>query len=301
MYRNYFLLFCLTSSVYAAQDDVLGSLRSPYALFGGNEEEKTKFLSDFTFRGGFGTYMMGDGHHSWQFKSHGDIALISFGKTGLWRMGVGLDGIADSENSIGFRIAQNHYEYFTALEGIAGPGVAYGGYRHRCKHLADNTVGRIVMRSGPEFGYKSLFNLPFGDLIWESTVLLVLAGQNEDITFHPRAFFSNAIQLEYKVWPSMKLFSTVGFGVVVATQSKASDVGKCEREGSPNGCGSYSMFTGADHIYAAFTPAGAFGLSFVGNYGEFRIYNGIHYNFDTGFTKATSKALLLSLMAEFVM
>jgi len=296
------LLTILFSPLFslAAQDDVQVSLRSPFSLFKGNEKDKIHLLSDFNFRGGFGVYLLGDNFHKWQFKSGGDVAILSVGSDIIWRLGINLEGIADGQNSIGFRLAQNQYEFFTALEILLGPGVIYGGYRHRCRHGADNTLTRIIMRSGTEIGYNAAVKTGKFDLIWNTAGQLIMAGQNADLKVHPRAYASSAFQLEYPILPFLRLFSTIGMGVTLLSETSADDTSRCENIFPGSGCGGYTLLSRVDSLYTKFSPAAALGVIFAGSAGEWRIYSTYHGNVDSGFGIVTNETNAVSVIGEFV-
>lgn len=300
------LLFLISGMLQAAQDDLYVILRSPYSLFDGNRPNQTGFLTDFTFRGGFGRYFVSPNKETWQFKSYGDMSVVSFGENGLWRVGIGLEGIADDDNNIGFRIAQSLYEFFTAVEWRLGPGVIYGGYRHRCKHGIDNTDTRIVMRSGPELGYNLLRDFGPFRLIWNNQLDVFITGQNKDTTSLARGFLGSAAQVEYAVpgnW--IKLFASAGLGLMLLSDTKRQDTEGFESSGNcvnkfGNGCGAYSLST-PGRLYVDWTPAGAFGVQFLGSVGDLRVYTSVHRNTDNGFTQEVRPNTVASLNFEFVL
>ncbi len=127
--------------------------------------------------------------------------------------------VADDRNDIDFRLVRVYYDAFTGYEQRMGVGVAYAGYRHRCSHGADSSVdGRILIRSGPELGYR--LQRSFGGLELGASIFghLSLIAQYEDVHHLPRALFAAAGELRWPLdWAAVVL--SAGFGAAVIGNS----------------------------------------------------------------------------------
>src|SRR5688572_19945836 len=195
----------------ANQDDVKVILRSPAFLFDGNEDGKIGFMTDYSTRANFGTFVYSDEYHAWKFGIGLDGAIFAIGKNVLWRAGANFDALADMQNkNFLFRLGQTHYEVFSAFEFRLDESVVYLGYRHRCRHGADTTYSRIVMKSGPEIGFNGLFHLGPVQIISSSGLLAYIVGQNEDLAHQPRINLSSTVQAEYQPWEKVSIFASVG-------------------------------------------------------------------------------------------
>ncbi len=296
MIRNIiFLLFgaLFASFTFAAPEDIDVILREPNLLFRGSQVGKVDFLTAGALRAGFGGYLMGHSYQTWQFKSAADLVPIAFGEVALWRMGVGLQGLADTGNDIGFRLVQNHYEFYTAFEALFGPGVGYLGYRHRCRHGVDaNNISRVVMRSGPEIGYKWAFSGGPLNFTWNSWANYFITGQNQrkdapwiyEGIFQQRMLFGSVLQAEWWLRPYIGLFATLGLGVLVATI----------------GADTYHLTAPYNQTQAKLSPAGALGVKMRGRAGDFVVFMNVQRNIDSGFSSQVAEVNALALTAEFL-
>lgn len=282
------LLFALITfsgvGAIAQQDDARVLMRQPTFLFEGNEQGRTLFLSDFAARVSFGGFLSNADYHTWQFGSGVDTALISFSDAAIWRVTLNLDALADSNNSIGFRMAQTHYEFFSAFEFKVDESVWYAGWRHRCRHAADSTPSRIIMKSGPEFGFNGLHHLGPIDLIWHASVLPYVFGQNEDLSHQHRLNISTSLQAEYPILDGIRLFASGGLSTMWVTRSDAKD---------------YNLFSSIDNSHFHFSPGATLGVSIKGKIGEFKTYMSYASNLDAGFDDKAKQIHIVSLNAGF--
>ena len=282
--RNLILFFVLFSlGLDAHQDDARIIMRRPVTLFDGSELGKTKFLSDYAVRANFGGYFATDEFHSWRFGAGIDQSLLTFSKNALWRFSLNLDTIADSYNSIGFRIAQTQYEVFTALEFKLDESVAYLGFRHRCRHGADKTDSRIIMKTGPEIGFNGLNHMGPFDVLWSSSLLLYVYGQNDDLSHQHRMNLSASVQTELPLSNSLNLFAGAGMSALWVTKSD------------------YRHYTVANPIEASelrLSPGASLGLTYKGNEGEIKTYVAYNSNLDAGFRSKAQQTHMVSINGE---
>jgi hypothetical protein len=298
------ILFCFFSPLLAIQEDVNPILRRPDFLFTGNVENETHFLSVKAAKGGFSGYLMGDRNHSWQFKSAGDVGVVSFGQDKLWRISIMLEGLADSgaDQKAVFRMRQAGYDFLTALEfRLRKKDVFYFGYHHRCRHGSDHVTdqdiplpgsadsfdSRIVMRSGIETGYNAAFQVGNFKLINSSIINTYLWGQNIDITFQPRFALSSTLQAEYSYFSKITPFLSAGMGTSWVTASNDSSTKH------------YFLWSPVQESRWRFSPAAALGFLVPGSVGDFRVFVSYTSKLDTGFGKTTINAHFIMLSAEF--
>jgi hypothetical protein len=268
----------------AYQDDARILLRRPVLLFDGNEKGKTLFLTDFAGRSNFGSFLGTDEYHSWLFGTGLDLALLSFSDGAIWRIGLNMDALADAGNEISFRMAQTHYEFTTAFEFKLDESVFYLGWRHRCRHGADNADTRIIMKTGPEIGFNGLNHLGPVDLIWSASLLTYVFGQNQDVSHQHRMNLSGSVQAEYEPWEGIGLFASAGLSALWVTKGEAKD---------------FNLFTTPKDSYFRFSPGASLGVSLKGKVAEFKTYLAYVSNLDTGFTQTAHKVNILSLNGEF--
>jgi|GEM_PF-4582235 len=285
LFNRILILFCLISCSHAVahQDDVRVLLRKPLVLFDGNEEGRTHFLSDYTVRANFGSYFATDEFHSWRFGLGFDKGVLSFSDRAVWRFGLNLDTIADSDNSIGFRIAQTHYEVFSAIEFKIDESVAYVGYRHRCRHAADGTDARIIMKSGPEIGYNSLYHLGAVDLLWANSAIVYVYGQNDDLTHQPRVNVSSSAQVEMPITREISLFAGVGMSAIWVTEGTSRH---------------FDLLTPVEATEFRFSPGASLGVNLKGMLGDVKAYLAYNSNLDAGFRSRAQRTHMISINGE---
>lgn len=285
------LLTLLVCPAFAAQDDVPSYLRPPDFLFDGNLDGQTRFLSDYALKTGYGAYVIGDAWHTWQFGNGVDLALAALGKDVVWRTSFTMEAVADSQTEgFFFRLAQTHYDVSTALElrldtDFWQAFIFYVGYHHRCRHAADGTLARIVMKSGPEVGYSARMPLhPKLHLTSHSALNAFLFGQNEDLEHQPRLMLTTVWQLEWTPVEEMTLFTASGIG---ATWITSSDVVH------------YSLMTDIKENALLLSPMASAGVQLHGSKGDFNVYMTYHGNLDPGFGSKAHRIHVLALRGEF--
>lgn len=203
------------SSARAHQDDVPVVLAPAYALFA-DVVEGPAWLTGAHGTAGLAAYPAGDRYHRWHGRLSGDVAILRFAPDALWRMGLSMQTVADDRNDISFRLVRLYYDATALVEHRWGPGVLQYGYRHRCTHGADAAVeGRVLIRSGPEFGYQA--DVELGDVVvtGRGFVHTTLIGQNDDDGFKPRMLGAGTVQARWRFgWASWLLSAGAGAALV---------------------------------------------------------------------------------------
>ncbi|MDA0712631.1 MAG: hypothetical protein O2897_01415 [bacterium] len=305
-FKNWFVMFLLffAGSVSAIQEDVNPILRKPNFLFSGSKKNEIIFLSAKTFKAGFDAYVyLTDENHAWQFKSAGDIGVLSVGSNMLWRASLEIEALADNgktSSGLDFRLRQSGYDVSTAYEFLHNKTNVFSiGWRHRCRHGSDHTTdqgipaelyttsdfqSRIVMRSGLEASYNALYTVGNWQFINNNLVNLYLVGQNIVTEFQPRMMASSVLQVEYP-FSDFVLFGSSGLGISWITSSSEKF---------------YNLFTKrTGESKFRMSPASAFGIIIPGSVGDFRVFASYTSNIDTAFRKVTDPAHFAMISAEF--
>jgi len=275
------LLFSVHS--FAHQDDARILLRKPLLLFDDGEAGKLVWLGDYAVLANFGSYFATDEFHSWRFGVGFDKGLIAFSNSAVWRFGLNLDTIADSENSIKFRIGQTHYEVFSAMEFKVDESVAYVGYRHRCRHAADKTDARIIMKTGPEIGFNGLHHAGRFDILWSASALYYLYGQNDDLGHQHRMNVSTSVQAELALGDGIDLFSSAGLSAFWITRGDSKY---------------YDLFSPFLDTTFSFSPGASLGMNMRGKRGELKAYLAYSSVLDPGFRSHAKHTHMISLNGE---
>jgi hypothetical protein len=273
--------FASSRAARADQDDVRVPLPDADALF----SEETGFLTRSTGQADLAVYpVLGRGYHRWHGRLRGDIAIAQPSADSLVRLGLSVQTVADDRNEIAFRLVRVYYDAFTGYEHRLGPGIAYAGYRHRCSHGADAAVaGRVLIRSGPELGYRLTHALGDFSLGLHAFGHASLIAQNADFGALPRALFAGAGEARFRTgWVS--LVAAAGLGGAIVGRSNDFTVTLGER------------FRG---LRLEPLPAAALGAFLHGERAIFRAL--LHYQrmLDTGIGGEADPKHLLSLQLGF--
>ncbi|MGD8860450.1 MAG: hypothetical protein PVI30_10605 [Myxococcales bacterium] len=267
----------------AHQDDVVLPLPAPDRLF---SAQGPGFLTASDGQADLAVYpWRGAGYHRWHGRVRGDVALGQLSEDDLVRLGLSMQTVADDRNDISFRLVRLYYDALLAYERRLGPGVFYGGYRHRCSHGADAAVeGRVLIRSGPELGYRA-------ELAWGGLSLrlhgfghVTALGQNDDYDYKPRALLGGAGELRYRTG-DVTLLASAGLGLAL--------VGR-----HPDW--THTVFDPWRGLRLAPLPAGALGVVVSGRAADLRVLLHAQRILDTGIGLEADPTSLLSLQVGFV-
>jgi len=268
--------------VRANQDDVPVPLAPAAGLF----SEERGFLTATDGQMDIAVYpFQGSGHHRWHGRVRGDVAIAQPSHDSLVRLGLSAQTIADDRNEIAFRLTRVFYDAFTGYEHRLGRGVAYAGYRHRCTHGADTAVvGRVLIRSGPELGYR----LEHGFGAWTLSAYAFghasLIAQNDDERSMPRALLATAGELRVRAgWASFLLSAGFGGAFVSRADDWTATIGEPWR-----------------NVRFMPLPAAALGAVLHGERADFRILAHYQRILDTGVGERSDPMHLASLQLGFL-
>ena len=270
------------ASARANQDDVPVPLAPAAALF----SDARGFLTATDGQMDIAVYpFQGSGHHRWHGRVRGDVAIAQPTDDSLVRLGLAAQTIADDRNEIAFRLTRVFYDAFTGYEHRLGTAVAYAGYRHRCTHGADAAVeGRVLIRSGPELGYRLESSFGAWTLAGYAFGHASLIAQNDDARSMPRALLATAGELRVRDgWASFLL--SAGFGAAFVT--RADDW-------------TATMTEPWRDVRVMPLPAAALGAVLHGERADFRIHAHYQRILDTGIGERSDPMHLMSLQLAFV-
>jgi hypothetical protein len=271
-----------TGRARASQDDVPLPLEAPDALFGA----QTGWLTQIAGSADVGVYpFQGSGHHRSHGRVRGDIAIAQPSADSLVRLGLSVQTVADDRNEIAFRLTRLFYDAATGYEQRLGPGVGYALYHHRCSHGADTAVaGRVLIRSGPELGYRLQLQQGPWLLRAHGFAFATLVAQNEDLAALPRGLVGASAQVQLRSgWASW----LAGAGLGSMLLSSASDW--IATIGDPY-----------DDLKLELLPSAALGVIMHGQRADFRIVAHYQRILDTGVGAISDPASLLALQLGFL-
>jgi hypothetical protein len=266
----------------ASQDDVPVPLAPAAALF----SEARGFLTAANGQMDIAVYPFeGSGYHRWHGRVRGDIAIAQPTDDSLVRLGLSVQTIADDRNEIAFRLTRVFYDAFTGYEHRFGAAVAYAGYRHRCSHGADTAIdGRVLIRSGPELGYRLEHRFGAWSLSAHAFGHASLIAQNDDARSMPRALLATAGELRVREgWASFLVSAGFGAGLLTRAEDWTATIGEPWRD-----------------VRVAPLPAAALGAVLHGERADFRILAHYQRILDTGIGERTDPMHLASLQLGFV-
>lgn len=278
----FMLALSLAARARATQDDVWIPVASPAVLF----TETTGWLTASAGAADLALYPhQGSGYHRWHGRLRGDVTIAQPTLDSLVRLGLSVQTVADDRNDISFRLTRVYYDALTAYEHRLGLGVAYAGYRHRCSHGADTAVdGRILIRSGPELGYRLEYALDPLTIVGHVYAHTSLIAQNPDERAIPRAMFGAAAELRWRTtWVSWLV--AAGFGAAIV--------------------GSWGDYTASltdtwRDLYVEPLPAAALGAILHGERLDFRVLAHYQRILDSGFGEQADPIRLFSIQLGFV-
>jgi hypothetical protein len=276
------LMLLDAAHVRASQDDVPVPLAPAAALF----SEQRGFLTETDGQMDIAVYpFQGSGYHRWHGRVRGDVAIAQPTADSLVRLGLSAQTIADDRNEIAFRLTRVFYDAFTGYEHRFGAAVAYAGYRHRCTHGADTAIdGRVLIRSGPELGYRLEHSFGAWALSAHAFGHVSLIAQNDDERSMPRALLATAGELRVRQgWASFLVSAGLGAGLVSRAEDWTATVGEPWRD-----------------VRVAPLPAAALGAVLHGERADFRILAHYQRILDTGIGDRTDPAQLVSLQLGFI-
>jgi hypothetical protein len=269
------------STAFANQDDVPVPLVPAEALL----RHTPGWLTGSAGEADLAIYpWQGVGHERWHGRVRVDVAIVQPTADSLVRLGLSIQTIADDRNDIDFRLVRVHYDAFAGYEQRMQVGVAYAGYRHRCSHGADSAVaGRILIRSGPEIGYRlqrSVAGVQLGASIFAH---LSAIAQNEDVHHMPRALLAAAGELRWPLhWASFVV--SAGFGTALIGRSDGWTATVADRW---------------QKLSLLPLPSAAFGVVLRGERTDFHILAHYQRIMDTGLGQTADPQHLLSLQLGF--
>ena len=209
-------------SAQAIQDDVYLPLDKPRRLFEGNPEPgEVRPLSAHMTHLDLAIYPVGMGYQRWHGIVGGDIVLFAFGKDIIWRAGLSAQTLADHRNEISFRLTRLYYEVRMGADFLLGPGILRARWVHRCSHGADDALpGRILIRSGPNLGYRLIQE--WGRLRWDldSHIHVTMAARNLDLSMHWRGNWTARSQLTWKLSKRFETFGAVGLAMMLISHGE---------------------------------------------------------------------------------
>lgn len=266
----------------ASQDDVPLPLAPATALF----SEARGFLTATRGQMDIAVYpFQGSGHHRWHGRVRGDIAIAQPTDDSLVRIGLSAQTIADDRNEIAFRLTRVFYDAFTGYEHRLGAAVAYAGYRHRCTHGADAAVdGRVLIRSGPEIGYRLTSTFGAWSLTGYAFGHVSLIAQNDDARSMPRGLLATAAELRVREgWTSFLVSAGFGAAFVSRAQGWTATLGESWR-----------------YVRVAPLPTAALGAVLHGERADFQVLAHYQRILDTGVGERSDPMHLVSLQLAFL-
>jgi hypothetical protein len=227
----------------------------------------------------------GSGYHRWHGRVRGDVAIAQPTDDSLVRLGLSAQTIADDRNEIAFRLTRVFYDAFTGYEHRFGGAVAYAGYRHRCTHGADTALaGRVLIRSGPELGYRLEHSFGAWALAAYAFGHASLIAQNDDERSMPRALLATAGELRVRQgWASFLISAGFGAGFLSRADDWTATIGEPWRD-----------------VRITPLPAAALGAVLHGERADFRILAHYQRILDTGIGERTDPMQLASLQLGFI-
>ena len=269
----------------ATQDEIALPLDTRADLFHSSDEDAVHAFSGATGGINLGIYPMGEAHHVWHGRVHGDIALLTWRDSLVWRASLEAETIADDGNEISFRLVRLFYQFRTAVDLKLGPGVLSMALNHRCGHGTDGALpGRILIRTGVDASYGAAHRWGDLELSWLAHAHATVLGQNADLSSQVRGILSGSAQLSYDLPHAFQLIASAGLGVALQGGSD-SDL--------------YLISDPAQELHAEPLPAAAIGARYDGLGANFGLF--LHYQrvVDTGLTEVTQPASLFSLRLHF--
>ena len=189
-----FIFIIFSFPINAEQQDLEIPSINPHYFFNNSENG---FLFKNHSKLEVAKYLFNKKYHQLHGKLTSSIGFFKFNELLLIRSGLTMQTVADGNNEINFRLIRLYYDFYTTLEKkIDEKNLIYFAYRHKCSHGADSAlVDRILIRSGPELGFKNQIKFNNNDLWNEVFIHFTLIGQNQDRNYQAKLLL--AIQQKY--------------------------------------------------------------------------------------------------------
>jgi len=227
-----------------------------------------------------------DAFHKWMGAVWGDVALVNFFNDVIFHAGLNMEVIADDKNDIQFRLVQYYYDISLLFEWNAHPNlVPYLGYRHACSHGADRAeIGRILIRSGPEIGLTAAWNPTDWDIALQYFWNQTLFGQDQDLTFDPRALTGLRAQASWRFYGPLYLHMGAGSGLAFITRG-TQEV--------------FSITAPWNDVRPVWLPSALLGLQIKPSFLDARVLGTFERVLDTGLTLTAQTVYNAALRVEF--
>lgn len=202
-------------SLFAHQDDVGNktSLKTQTFL----DEAEAGFLSQASSDLWLSYYLLGESFQKYRAGALGDVVLWQFTPHFLWHWDLSMETLVDDKNDINFRLTRLFYSTKTGLWWRLKYGVLSFDYHHRCSHGVDDTSNRIWIRSGLNTAYQ--YDLKWHGLwLFEVQNRVYLLGQNQDLSFLPKAALGLNINYSFPITQFLSLNTWLGGGGELISQ-----------------------------------------------------------------------------------